>query len=72
VRNTAFTWLAKNRPKSVSLTGDAQLLEMAAANSQAASRNPEEALIATANEAALEAAIQALPQSFQGSCRDGG
>jgi RNA polymerase sigma factor (sigma-70 family) len=31
VRNTAFTWLAKNRPKTVVLTDDAQALEAAAA-----------------------------------------
>jgi len=31
VRNTAFTWLAKNRPKAVVLTDDEQLLETAAA-----------------------------------------
>ena len=31
VRNTAFTWLAKNQSKTVLLTDDAQLLEAAAA-----------------------------------------
>ncbi len=31
VRNTAFTWLAKNRPNTVLVTDDAQLLEAAAA-----------------------------------------
>src|SRR5277367_6592785 len=45
VRNTAFTWLAKNRPKSVLLTGDVQLLETASANG-ASPPNPEESLIA--------------------------
>jgi RNA polymerase sigma factor (sigma-70 family) len=66
VRNTAFTWLAKNRPKSVSLTDDAQLLETAAAKEPGASApNPEESLIAAADEAALESAIQALPHLFR-------
>jgi RNA polymerase sigma-70 factor (ECF subfamily) len=65
VRNTAFTWLAKNRPKSVLLTDDAQLLEAAAAKAPAASPDPEEALIAAADQAALEAAIQALPHLFR-------
>ena len=65
VRNTAFTWLAKNRPKSVLLTGDAQLLEEAAAQEPGAAPNPEEALIAAADEAALESAIQALPHLFR-------
>ena len=37
VRNTAFTWLAKNRPKSVLLTDDAQLLETAGAKEPGAS-----------------------------------
>ncbi len=32
VRNTAFTWLAKNGPKNVVLTDDAQLLETAVGN----------------------------------------
>ena len=31
VRNTAFSWLAKNRPKAVVLTDDPQLLDAAAA-----------------------------------------
>ena len=65
VRNTAFTWLAKNRPKSVLLTGDAQLLEAAAAEEPGTAPNPEEALIAAADEAALESAIQALPHLFR-------
>src|SRR5579863_5312096 len=66
VRNTTFTWLAKNRPKTVLLTDDAQLLETAAAQGPAESApNPEEALIAAANEAALNKAIAALPHVFR-------
>jgi RNA polymerase sigma factor (sigma-70 family) len=66
VRNTTFTWLAKNRPKTVVLTDDAQLLEMAAAQGPNESApNPEEALIAAANEAALDKAIAALPHVFR-------
>jgi RNA polymerase sigma factor (sigma-70 family) len=66
VRNTAFTWLQKNRPKSVVLTDDSELLETASAKaSDAAASNPEEALIASADEAALEAAIQSLPHLFR-------
>ncbi len=44
VRNTAFTWLAKNRPKTVLLTDDAELLEAAAAQALggSAAANPEE------------------------------
>jgi RNA polymerase sigma-70 factor (ECF subfamily) len=66
VRNTTFTWLAKNRPKTVLLTDDAQLLEAAAARDLAAGApDPEEALIAAADEAALESAIRALPHLFR-------
>jgi RNA polymerase sigma-70 factor (ECF subfamily) len=65
VRNTAFTWLAKNRPKNVLLTDDAQLLEAAGAEEAAGSPGPEEALIATADENALLSAIQALPHLFR-------
>jgi RNA polymerase sigma factor (sigma-70 family) len=57
VRNTAFTWLKKNRPNTVLLTDDAQLLD--------ASPNPEEALITGADQAALESAIEALPLFFR-------
>jgi RNA polymerase sigma factor (sigma-70 family) len=65
VRNTAFTWLAKNRPRTVLLTDDAQLLEAAAANEPAASPDPEEALITAADQAALASAIDALPHLFR-------
>jgi RNA polymerase sigma factor (sigma-70 family) len=64
VRNTAFSWLAKNRPKAVVLTDDPQLLDAAAARRDSAP-DPEEALIAAADEAALESAIQALPHLFR-------
>lgn len=64
VRYTAFTWLAKNRPKAVMLTGDPEILEAVTAHRDAAP-DPEEALIAAADERALESAIQALPQLFR-------
>ena len=67
VRNTAYTWLAKNRPKAVVLTGDPQLLDAAAR--AGSTPDPEEALIAAADEAALEAAIMGAAASFQGSPR---
>jgi RNA polymerase sigma-70 factor (ECF subfamily) len=66
VRNTAFTWLAKNRPKMVLLTDDEQLLEAAAASGPGeAAANPEQSLIAAADEAALEAAIRGLPHLYR-------
>src|ERR1700683_5075586 len=65
VRNTAFTWLAKNRPKTVLLTDDAQLLEAAAEKRGDGSPDPEAAFIAAADADALEAAIHALPHLFR-------
>jgi RNA polymerase sigma-70 factor (ECF subfamily) len=66
VRNTAFTWLAKNRPGHVVLTDDTEALEAAAAADPGAhAPDPEEALIAAADQAALEAAIAALPTLFR-------
>ncbi len=64
VRNTAFSWLAKNRPKEVMLTGDPELLDAAAA-SRGSAPGPEEILIAEADVAALESAILALPHAFR-------
>jgi RNA polymerase sigma factor (sigma-70 family) len=64
VRNTALNWLAKNRPKAVVLTDDPQVLDAAAAHRDSAP-DPEEALIAAADEVALESAIQALPHLFR-------
>ncbi len=65
VRNAAFTWLAKNRPKGVILTDDAGALEAAAAKNAPDAPDPEAALIAAADEKALEAAIGALPHLFR-------
>ena len=66
VRNTAFTWLQKNRPKDLVLTDDASLLEAAASRgSEQQPPNPEEALIAAANEEALRVAIESLPHLFR-------
>ena len=64
VRNTAFSWMGKNRPKAVVLVGDLELLDAAAAHRDA-SPGPEEVLIAAADEAALESAIFALPPIFR-------
>jgi RNA polymerase sigma factor (sigma-70 family) len=65
VRNTAFTWLAKNRPKNVLFTDDDQILETAGAKQPSGSPDQEEALIAAADQAALEAAIEGLPHIFR-------
>jgi len=55
-RNTAFTWLARNRPKALAATEDIDDLE-----TPHEGETPEEALIAKSNARALEAAIDALP-----------
>ena len=64
VRNTAFSWMEKNRPKAVVLVGDSEVLDAVAAHRDS-SPGPEEVLIAAADEAALESAILALPPIFR-------
>jgi RNA polymerase sigma factor (sigma-70 family) len=59
-RNTAFTWLARNRPKALVATDDIDAL--APADGAA---TPEEALIAKAGAAELEHAIGGLPPPFK-------
>jgi RNA polymerase sigma factor (sigma-70 family) len=59
-RNTTFTWLARNRPKTLVTTEDIEAL--APADDVV---TPEEALIAKADAAAIELAIGALPAPFK-------
>jgi RNA polymerase sigma-70 factor (ECF subfamily) len=67
VRNTAFTWLAKNRPKSVVVTDDERLFEQAGLEMIDSSEapTPEAVLIAKADADLLQRAIAALPLSFR-------
>jgi RNA polymerase sigma factor (sigma-70 family) len=67
VRNTCFTWLARNRPRDLVLVGDTADLEEPAAPrfGDGGPEDPEAALIAKADAAALEAAIAALPHPFR-------
>jgi RNA polymerase sigma factor (sigma-70 family) len=58
-RNTAFTWLARNRSKALVTTEDIETL----APTEGAT--PEEALIAKAGAAAIELAIAVLPPPFK-------
>jgi RNA polymerase sigma factor (sigma-70 family) len=58
-RNTTFTWLARNRPKTLVITEDIEAL------APADGATPEEALIAKASAAAIELAIAALPPPFK-------
>lgn len=59
-RNTAFTWLARNRPKALVMTED---IEAMAPMDGAAT--PEAALIEKADAAAIKTAIAALPPPFK-------
>jgi len=64
IRNTTFTWLAKNRPHALVLSGGedearAQQVE------DFASPTPEEELIAKADRESVTAAIEALPLVFK-------
>ena len=63
VRNAAFTWLARNRPRDLVLVADPA--EVAPASNQPQAENAETALIERADQAAVEAAIAALPHPFR-------
>lgn len=67
VRNTAFTWLAKNRPKSLVVTDDEALFEKAGLEMIDCSREatPEAVLIAKADAEQLHRAIAALPLAYR-------
>ena len=72
VRHAAYTWLGKNRPAALVVTDDLEAVERAAfsrggggGGSEAAGETPEAALIAKAEAARLEAAIQELPPPFR-------
>ena len=60
VRNTAITWLARNRPRALVFTDNMEAAERAAA-SLPHGGSPEDDLIAKANGDELAAAIAALP-----------
>jgi len=70
VRHTAYTWLGKNRPAALVVTDDLEAVERAEFSgaggaAEAAEQTPEAALIAKADAARLEAAIQMLPPPFR-------
>lgn len=62
-RNTAFTWLARNRPKAVVLTADPEA--DADTPQTESSQAPDAGLIAAADAATLEAALAELPLMFR-------
>src|SRR5207302_8698732 len=70
VRHTAYTWLGKNRPAALVVTDDLEAVERAEFSrgggaAATAGETPEAALIAKADAARLEAAIQKLPPPFR-------
>ena len=65
IRNTTFTWLAKNRPKSLIVTDDSQVFEEARSRMSEGVDTPEAAVIAKADTALLQDAIAALPIAFR-------
>ena len=71
VRHTAYSWLGKNRPAALMITDDLEAVERdefsrgGSGGAETAEPTPEAALIAKADAARLEAAIQKLPPPFR-------
>lgn len=65
VRNSAFTWIAKNRPKAVITTDDEGLFEQAALEMVEPQASPEAMLIEKTDAEHLHLAIAALPLSYR-------
>jgi RNA polymerase sigma-70 factor (ECF subfamily) len=66
VRNTAYTWIGKNRPAALVAVEDIEAVEIAQAiPGDPNAETPETALIAQTDTARLEAAISGLPIPFR-------
>jgi RNA polymerase sigma-70 factor (ECF subfamily) len=69
VRNTAFTWLAKNRSKAVVSAEDLSPAEQLRIESETASQarieTPEDALLLKADAAEIQQALARLPTAFR-------
>jgi len=66
VRNTAYTWLRKNRPSAVVVVEDLEGVEAAQATpGDPDCETPETALIAKADASRLQAAVAALPTPYR-------
>ena len=65
VRNTCFTWLAKNRAKDLVLVGTLSDLDDAQGASLETEPSPEAALIRKADEKAIQSAIDAVPHPYR-------
>ena len=65
VRNMAFSWLRKNRPKALVVTDDDSVLESADLTNSGGPPSPEAELIAKADGEFLRSAIAALPLTYR-------
>lgn len=65
VRNTAFTWIAKNRPKVMVTTDDEGTFERAGLEMVESQASPETMLIEKTDSENLHRAIAALPISYR-------
>ena len=66
VRNTAYSWLRKNRPAAVVTVDDLEAVELAQANpGDPDTPTPEATLLAKVDAEQLRAAIAALPAPFR-------
>jgi RNA polymerase sigma-70 factor (ECF subfamily) len=65
VRNTAYTWLKKNRDPKLVAVENIEDVERAGPDWDLGAASPEAALIERADAARLEAAIAALPDEFR-------
>lgn len=65
VRNTALTWMAKNRPANTRSAGDSEGETSGLAAQVDQSPLADEALIASADRSSVQAAIAALPDAFR-------
>jgi RNA polymerase sigma factor (sigma-70 family) len=64
-RNSAFTFMARKRPGSVLLTSNSEEAERAFEETADEARTAEAGLIASADAAAVERALDALPPPFR-------
>jgi len=65
VRNTAYSWLRKNRPAALVIVDDLEAVERAQSNPGNDGETPEAALIAKTEAARLQRAITELPVPFR-------
>jgi len=65
VRNTAYSWLARNRSSAVVLAGGAEDAETQASGLAPTAPSPEAALIEAADRASVANAIEGLPLPFK-------